>query len=133
VTHQEFIDNYLKNKQYHIKDGILYVDGSLDLQRTEIRELPEGLSIDGSLDLQGSKITELPEGLSIGGWLDLRDSKIRELPEGLSVGGEIYSDKKLSMTDRTQINLIQQNKSHFDIIKNPTEKAVALNKLLWRI
>jgi len=45
----------------------------------------------------------------------------------------IFSDKKLIMTEQAQINLIHQNKSHFDIIKNPTEKAISMHNLLWRI
>jgi len=37
------------------------------------------------------------------------------------------------MTEQTQINIIQQNKSHFDIIKNPTEKAISMHNLLWEL
>jgi len=50
----------------------------------------------------------------------------------LSIGA-ILTDYKLSMTEKTQLNLIQQNKEHFHVIKNPTKKVIALQNLLWKI
>jgi len=37
------------------------------------------------------------------------------------------------MTEKTQFNFIRQSKLHIGIIKNPTEKAIALNNLLWKL
>ena len=41
--------------------------GSLDLRRTPITALPEGLKVGGSLYLEDTQITALPEGLAVGG------------------------------------------------------------------
>jgi len=104
MTHEEFIDQYLQRCSYHIKDDILYVDDNIDIRN--------------------SKIT---------GWLDLERTNITSLPEKLFVGYHIFSDTKLTMTEKTQLNLIQQNNRHFYIIKNPTKKAIAMQKLLWEL
>jgi hypothetical protein len=48
------------------------------------------LSVGGSLDLQGTQIKELPDNLSVGGYLDLQGTQIKELPDNLSVGGGIW-------------------------------------------
>jgi len=153
MTHKEFIKNYLRYIKYHIKDGILYVDDNLNLQGSNIITLPEKLHIDGSLDLyrsmivslpkrltvgswldlEGTNITLIPKRLIVGGFLDLRGSKITSLPKGMVVGDKILSDKKLSMIEKTQIDLIKQYKYHLKIIKIPTKKAVSLHKLLWEI
>ena len=46
----------------------------------------------GNLDLNDSQIRELPKGLKVGGSLYLRGTQIRELPPDLEVGGEIFKD-----------------------------------------
>ena len=85
-------------------------DGNLDLSRTDITELPDGLSVPGCLNLRDSKVTSLPDGLTVGGglrmsgvritalpdnltvgrYLDLSDLPITSLPDGLTVGGNLY-------------------------------------------
>jgi len=154
MTHEEFIDQYLQDETWHIKDGILYVDDNVNLHlpSTNISSLPEGLHINGWLDLEGSDIVSLPERLHVDGWLDLDNTKIKYLPGQLFIGdyldlegsmitalpegvtaSRIYSFTKLSMTEKTQIRIIQQYKSHFKIIENPTKKAITMHKLLWEI
>ena len=67
----------------------LIIQGSLDLNNTQIKELPEGLTVGGYLDLRNTQIKELPESLTVGGYLDLSNTQIKELPEGLTVGGSL--------------------------------------------
>jgi len=145
MTHQEFIDQYLENRVYNIKDGVLYVTNWLDCHGDNITSLPvdchgdnitslpEKLWFAGSLNLYECNITSLPEGLYVGGVLDLRRTKITSLPEELFVGWSIFIDNKISMTEKAQLNLISQYKLHFNIIESPTEKAISLQKLLWEI
>jgi len=45
----------------------------------------------------------------------------------------IYSDRKLSMSEKPQLSLIQQNEENFKVIKNPTKKAKALYNLLYKL
>ena len=83
----ELLDYIIKNNIDHeIKNGCIFVGSSLDLENTNVSELPEGLSVGGSLDLGNTNVSELPEGLSVGGSLDLENTNVSELPEGLSVG-----------------------------------------------
>jgi len=133
MTHQEFIDNYLSSYAYEIKDGILYIDSWLDLENQIITSLPDNLSVGYWMDLRCTNITKLPKGLVVGSWLSLEGLKITLLPECLSVGDRIYSNKKYKVSEQAQLNLIKQNESYFNLIFKPTEKAIALNNLLWRI
>ena len=70
----------------------IYVSGHLNLSRTGITELPEGLRVGGSLYLSYTQVKELPTGLRVGGDLDLGGTKVKELPPDLEVKGEIYKD-----------------------------------------
>ena len=70
-----------KNISYEEKDGAITIGGSLDLEGTQITELPDYLNVGGSLYLRGTQITELPDNLNVGGSLDLRGTQITELPD----------------------------------------------------
>jgi len=154
MNHQEFIDQYLHDIDWYIKGDILHVDDDLNFQGdkritqlpnnllidgdlyllgTRIMYLPEVLTITGELDLFGTNIRTLPNKLRIGYKLYLLNSKITSLPKGLYVGDRIYSEDKLNMLEQTQLNIIAQNKTHIEIIKDPTESAKKLHKLLWNL
>ena len=81
-------DKYTIDKDFNIN-----VEGSLDLEGTDITSLPNDLSVGGSLDLWKTKITSLPNNLSIGGSLNLSRTKITSLPDNLSVGRNIWLNK----------------------------------------
>jgi len=66
----------------------LNVKGNLDLSRSEISFLLEGLKIEGDLFLYYSMV-ELPKGLEIGGNLHTSNT-IYDLPKGLKLGGDLY-------------------------------------------
>jgi len=71
------------------KDDLI-VKGDLDLTKTDIESLPDGLKVEANLSLYGCKnIQSLPEGLEVGGFLDLGYSNITSLPKGLKVGGSL--------------------------------------------
>jgi hypothetical protein len=71
------------------KDDLI-IKGDLDLTKTDIESLPDGLKVENNLSLYGCKnIQSLPEGLEVGGHLDLGYSNITSLPKGLKVGGSL--------------------------------------------
>jgi hypothetical protein len=76
---------------YEIKDDLsVYIKGHLDLENSQVTQLPKDLSVGGDLDLINSQVTQLPENLSVEGHLDLEDSQVTHLPKNLSIGGDIY-------------------------------------------
>ena len=73
-----------------ITEDDLIVNGDLNLTKTDIESLPDGLKVENNLSLYGCKnIQSLPEGLEVGGHLDLGYSNITSLPKGLKVGGSL--------------------------------------------
>ena len=81
----------------------LIVKGDLNLEDSEIKSLPQGLTIEGDLFLYHSRV-ELPKGLKVNGNLSLIGPNVTSLPKGLEVLGwlsitdtelGIYSDKEL--------------------------------------
>ena len=67
----------------------LIVKGDLNLSKTAITSLPEGLQFRGSLVLAWTNITSLPEDLKVGGDLYLDNSLIKSIPKGLMVGRDL--------------------------------------------
>ncbi len=69
-------------------DGIQYKHvGALDLDRTNIRELPKYLHVTSYLSLNNcNQITELPDNLHVGQSLIMIGTSIEELPDKLYVG-----------------------------------------------
>ncbi len=81
--------NLQKSPLTNLPDG-LSVKGGLYLRNSQITSLPEGLSVEGYLDLEGTHITSLPGDLSVGKSLSLSYTPITSLPEGLSVSGNLF-------------------------------------------
>jgi len=155
MTHEEFIKECLTGIKWHIKDGILYVDQNLDLwlEYYKFKELPDNLTINGYLDavrrqinklpnnliikswlsIRSTEITELPEGLFVGGSLYIEDTKIDKIPKNIHVGGHILINKGKKLIIEDQEDYISKNKLAITHIKDPTEKAKTLHKLLWEI
>jgi hypothetical protein len=69
-------------------DGIQYKHvGALDLDRTNIRELPKYLHVTSYLSLNDcNQLTELPDNLYVGQSLIMIGTSIEELPDKLYVG-----------------------------------------------
>lgn len=66
-------------------------DCDLDLEKSSIASLPEGLHVKGSLVLSYNPIIiSLPKGLKVGGSLYLTGTGITSLPDDLQVEYEIY-------------------------------------------
>ena len=80
--------DYRKIQDY-IKNGS---KGNLDLENSQITELPDNLKVGGYLYLENTQITELPDNLTVGGYIELRDTPITKLPNNLTVDGVIYLD-----------------------------------------
>jgi len=104
----------------------------LDIGNTKITKIPDNLKLEGDLYIENTEINFLPKNLHIGDSLYNND-KITRLPNDLVVKGVIHSNIKLEMIEQMQMKLIKQDKQNFKIIKDPTEKAIALHKLIWEI
>lgn len=75
-----------------LPDG-LKISGNLWLDNSYIESLPDDLKVKGSLSLNNCKYIEsLPDDLKINGWLDLKNTKIKMLPLGLEVNNVIEAD-----------------------------------------
>ena len=68
----------------------LTVEGNLWLENTPIKELPNNLTVNGSLDLRDTPVKELPKNLEVGGWLDISNTSIKELPDNIKVNGDLW-------------------------------------------
>jgi|GEM_PF-6714418 len=87
-TNEEFSYLLQKNQPF---SGNFVVQGSLELERSNLKSLPENLLVDGSLSLRNcTHIAELPKGLRVMGTLDATRSSLTTLPEGLYVGGDLF-------------------------------------------
>ena len=58
----------------------------------EVKEDGE-IAFNISLDLENTQISELPDNLTINGYLNLENTQIRELPDNLTVKDNIYVNK----------------------------------------
>jgi hypothetical protein len=67
----------------------LQVGGSLDLERTSLKTLPEDMFIGCNLALEGASIKSLPDNLRVEGTLNLCNTAIAALPENLFVGNSL--------------------------------------------
>jgi len=82
-----YIQQIQKQIQDYINNGS---KGNLNLSKTPIKTLPEGLKVRGDLDLNHTPIKSLPEGLKVGRNLDLSFTPIQTLPDGLEVSRNLY-------------------------------------------
>ena len=82
----------------------LNVEGRLDLRRTDIKELPQGLKVGGQLVLEGcTSLEKLPQDLKVGRGLDLENcTSLKELPKGLKV------DRSLDLAGCTSLEKLPQ-------------------------
>lgn len=79
------------NDEESITDKDLNVRDNLDLSRSDVKSLPDGLKVLGNLRLSNSYIESLPNDLKVGGCLYLDNSKyIESLPDDLKINGYLY-------------------------------------------
>jgi hypothetical protein len=63
-------------------------EGTINLQGSDIKELPDNLNVYGDLILAGIKsLRKLPKNLNVSGDLDITDTNVDEIPEGLTLTG----------------------------------------------
>jgi hypothetical protein len=67
------------------------VTGYVDLHKTGLTKLPDGLVVHGSLDISENPIDRLPKGLRVGSHLTFRRTEVSVLPDDLMVGGSIIA------------------------------------------
>ncbi|CRL43818.1 hypothetical protein SGGMMB4_00482 [Sodalis glossinidius str. 'morsitans'] len=60
--------------------------GSLYIERSQLRQLPDNFSLDDHLVLENTPITALPRNMCVGGCLNILGTGIIHLPEDLYVG-----------------------------------------------
>jgi hypothetical protein len=65
--------------------------GDLDLENTDIDELPDNFEVKGALYLNGLSLNKLPDNLSVLKSVDLENVKdLKQLPKNMTVGYNLY-------------------------------------------
>lgn len=83
--------NYIRVINKMIQSYFKNPKGNLDLQNAPINKLPSNLKyVDGYLDIEGTNITELPRRLVINGDLEIRYTNISELPDDIKIHGDLF-------------------------------------------
>ncbi|MBY3433265.1 hypothetical protein HFN89_03685 [Rhizobium laguerreae] len=67
------------------------VTADVDLHRTGLAKLPDGLVVHGSLDVSGNPIDRLPKGLGVASHLTFSKTGVCTLPGDLMVGGSVIA------------------------------------------
>jgi len=133
LTHKKFIKEYLSNHNYEIINGVLYIKGCLNLGGSNVKSLPDNLSIETFLSIRRTNISKLPNNLTTGSGLYMVDTCVRRLPDSIKIGGNIITGVQIEACEQLQLNLIKNRNYVIAIFKNPTEKAMILHKLLWKL
>jgi hypothetical protein len=80
-------EDKIKSGKEEFSEEELDVRGDINLEKTKIKSLPNGLTVSGNLILNYCKnLTSLPDNLTVGGFLEIRSCNITELPIELKVG-----------------------------------------------
>ena len=89
-----------ENKEKTSKDYRDFINnsGDVDLRRTMVTSLPDGLEVDGDLRLS-YEMNTLPSNLKIKGDLDVSQSRISNFPNGLEIGGDLNLGYRNNITD----------------------------------
>lgn len=90
---KQFDDLEIKESEYVIKPDLSIVfNGNLNLSYIHHKiDLPsQMIKINGYLDLESTNISELPPNLKISNYLDVSKTNIKTLPEKLIVQGNFY-------------------------------------------
>jgi hypothetical protein len=101
----EIVEGYLDLDGTQVRDlgQLQSVGSSLNLFGTQVRDLGQLKSVGGFLDLGGTQVRDLGQLQSVGGDLDLRDSKIESLGQLRSVGGDLdLRDTKIESLGQLQ-------------------------------
>jgi hypothetical protein len=103
-----FNDRGISPNDYEILDDLsVIIDRDLDLyHRKNVTYFPtNNMTIKGCLDLDGTDVSELPDILIVRDWMDIRHTSIKTLPKGLSVGDDLVIRGTLitSISDKTHV------------------------------
>jgi len=92
--------------KFELTSDDLHVKESLNLSRTSLTSLPDGLKVDGNLDLSlCTNLTSLPDNLEVGGYLALYGcTSLTSLPDGLKVDG-ILDVRKTFLASKTKFRI----------------------------
>jgi len=131
IIFSSFLDLEGSTLEY-LPDNLL-TGGFLDVSETCITKLPDNLTVHGDLLLRDTEVKILPDDLKFDGWFNIRNTKITYLPDSVELNDIVLFNNKLKMSKEKQLDIITKDKYFFNIIKNPTKKAVSLQKLMWKI
>ena len=70
--------------------GVFQGHGSLYVNSTKIKSIPDNLTIHGVCDLKNTPIQSLPNNLTVLGHLNIRNTEIKSIPDNLKVRGAFY-------------------------------------------
>lgn len=82
------------SKLKRLPSSLASLTGTLDIRRTAVSSLPEGLSC-GELLADNSAVSTLPEHLTVAGTISIRETNIQTLPETVSCGALVAAGSKL--------------------------------------
>ena len=80
---------FMNNKKKTDYDGY-YIDGNVNLSKSDITEFKYLVKVGGYLNLSNSKIESLPMLSKVEGYLYLKNTQITELPMLSEVGDDLY-------------------------------------------
>jgi len=134
MTHQEFINQYLPNIDWHIKDGILYVGAGTHFTNHLSFVLPDNIHFNYFISFQDTNLKKISRGFSYGGHLNLQMLGVIEIPDDFNIGGNIFlSGTKLRGSEIIQKKLISKGRDYYSYVENLTDSAMTLHKLLWEL
>ena len=84
----EFLQlGYKLDEEYLLKIGLIIINGKI----IEISELKKykNLRVGGNLNLSKTQIRELPEGLTVGGYLYLSGTRVKKIPTSAKIAGKV--------------------------------------------
>ncbi|MCV9963664.1 hypothetical protein OIU34_17325 [Pararhizobium sp. BT-229] len=94
------------------------VKRDVDLYKTGLEKLPDGLVVHGCLDVSGNPLGELPEGLRVGDHLTFSKTQVSRLPEDFAVGGSIIA----SDTPLTSLGKLREVNGRLEISRTQIEE-----------
>ena len=100
-----------------------YINGNVDLSKSQIKELKYLVKVEGYLYLRNTSITELPLLSTVGGYLDLYNTPIKSLPMLKTVGGDVY----LKDTQITELPLLTTVRSDLNLNYTPIKSLPMLS------
>lgn len=84
--------NFANTQVKRLPENLSDIETDVNLNDSQIEELPPVLTIQGNLIIGNAPIKKLPENLIITGDLDLTNSEIKNIPNTIFIGGNVIGN-----------------------------------------